>query len=157
VLKLHTNPTAQDILTGRAFVIPHRLSVRAAANSLRSAGVSAAPVVDSDGRCIGLFSIADYRRWMNRSRKDTVIVSDWQMVHDAADRDTVGRHMTRQYAATTPTAGIDELLHRIRETPTSCVVVLDRQRRPLGLVRAHDIQSAAKRNHHETLQIGATV
>jgi CBS domain-containing protein len=156
MIATHTNPTAQDMLTGLGLVIPHGLSVRAAANLLKSAGASAAPVVDGDGRCIGLFSLADYRRWVSRNRKETVIVSDWQLVHDAADRDAVGRHMTRRYAAATPTADLDELAHRLRETPSPCVVLLDRQRRPLGVVRERDIRAAARRHHPEPAYTGAT-
>src|SRR5262249_33899654 len=44
-------------------VIPHRLSFRAAAHVLRRADVTGAPVVDADGRCVGVLSAVDFLRW----------------------------------------------------------------------------------------------
>jgi CBS-domain-containing membrane protein len=108
---------------------------------LSRAGTEAAPVVDSDGRCVGLFSAADYRRWATRPARGADVVCEWQMVPLAAP-DEVRNHMTRRYAVTTPGAGIAELLHRVDQAPGPFLIVLDRQRRPRGLVSAIDLLRA---------------
>src|SRR5262245_28788033 len=55
--------TAQDVMSREVVTIPRRMSLRDAARLLRQAQVSGAPVVDEQGRCIGVLSAADFLRW----------------------------------------------------------------------------------------------
>jgi CBS-domain-containing membrane protein len=50
--------------------------------------------------------------------------------------------MTRRFAAATPDSGVQELFHRLKGVDDPCIVVLDRQRRPRGLVCAIDVLAA---------------
>ena len=59
--------------------------------------------------------------------------------------------MTRRYGVATPGAAVAEMLHRLRATPDPFLVILDRQRRPQGLVHALDLlraDSAGRRAPH---------
>jgi CBS domain-containing protein len=55
--------TAQDVMSREVVTIPRQMSLGDAARLLRSASVSAAPVVDEQGRCVGVLSAADFLRW----------------------------------------------------------------------------------------------
>src|SRR5262245_46733051 len=55
--------TAQDVMSREVVTIPQRVSLGDAARLLRRASVSAAPVVDEQGRCVGVLSAADFLRW----------------------------------------------------------------------------------------------
>ncbi len=55
--------TAGDVMKAPVEVIPLGTTLRTAAHQLRHAGVSGAPVVDEDGRCVGVLSAADFLRW----------------------------------------------------------------------------------------------
>jgi CBS domain-containing protein len=55
--------TAEDVMTREVVTIPRRTSLRDAARLLRRADVSGAPVVDDEGRCVGLLTAADFLRW----------------------------------------------------------------------------------------------
>jgi CBS-domain-containing membrane protein len=106
------------------------LSVGAAAGLLDAAGVDAAPVVDSSGRCVGVFTASDYRRSLSRGGPGAP--------HSEAMAG-VGRHMTRQFGVTAPEADVGELLHRLSVAPDPFLVVLDRQGRPMGVVCGLDV------------------
>ena len=145
-------PTARDLMKEVRAVIPHGMSVGDAAVVLASADVEAAPVVDSAGRCVGLFRAGDFRRWATGPGVPGDVVSDWQLVPAPRVPDEVRFHMTRRYGVATPGAGVAELMHRLRAVPDPFLVVLDRQQRPQGLVFAIDLlraESAARRAARE--------
>ena len=123
-------------------MIPHGMTVGNAAVVLATADVEAAPVVDADGRCVGLFRAGDFRRWAAGAVGDGDVVSDWQIVPAPRAPDEVRFHMARRYGAATPGASVAELLHRLQAAPDPFLVVLDRQRRPRGLVFAIDVLRA---------------
>jgi CBS-domain-containing membrane protein len=56
--------TAEDVMTRAVVTIPRRTSLREAARLLRWADVSGAPVVDDEGRCVGLLTAADFLGWV---------------------------------------------------------------------------------------------
>ena len=145
-------PTARDLMKEVRAVIPHGMSVGDAAVVLASADVEAAPVVDPDGRCVGLFRAGDFRRWATGGPGGGDVVSDWQIVPPPRVPDEVRFHMTRRYGVATPGAAVAELLHRLRDVPDPFLVVLDRQQRPQGLVFAIDLlraESAARQAARE--------
>ena len=126
-------PTARDLMRETELLIPLGMSVGAAAGLLEATGSAVAPVVDSRGRCVGVFTAADYRRWLDR------VGSDADLVSGPASADAVRFHITGQFAAATPDAGVQELLHRLDAAEESCLVILDRQARPRGIVCALDV------------------
>lgn len=54
---------AADLMSRDVVTIPQDMSLRAAAHLLFQNQISGAPVVDADGRCIGVLSAADFVRW----------------------------------------------------------------------------------------------
>jgi CBS-domain-containing membrane protein len=122
--------------------IPSGMSVGAAASLLDAVGTSVAPVIDSGGRCVGLFSGINHRRWLGRAGSRGEVVSEWQAVPPTPIPDTVCYHMTRRFAVATPEAGVYELHHRLKGVEDPYLVVLDRQWRPRGIVCALDVLAA---------------
>jgi CBS-domain-containing membrane protein len=55
--------TAADLASERVVTIESGISLRVAARLLAEAHVRGAPVVDADGRCIGVLSVSDLARW----------------------------------------------------------------------------------------------
>jgi CBS domain-containing protein len=123
-------------------VVPSGMSVSAAASLLDAVGTSVAPVIDSGGRCVGLFGATDYRRWLGRGDSQVEVVAEWQCVPPTSVPNEVCYHMTRRFAVATPEADVHELLHRLKEVEDPFLVVLDRQRRPRGIVWALDVLAA---------------
>jgi CBS domain-containing protein len=55
--------TAEDVMSRDVVTIPYQMALRDAARLLRRARVSGAPVVDEQGRCVGVLSAGDFLRW----------------------------------------------------------------------------------------------
>lgn len=84
------------------------MSASAAASRLAATGTDAAPVVDSGGRGVGVFTTADHRSQAAPAAR-TDFVSDWQLIVPA---DRVRNHMTRRLSTTDPGAESRGLVHR---------------------------------------------
>src|SRR5215207_2680896 len=63
--------TAENLMCRHLVLIPLEMSLPAAAHVLCQAGVSGAPVVDSEGRCVGVLSAMDFLRWGERQCQPT--------------------------------------------------------------------------------------
>jgi|SRR5579875_123582 CBS domain-containing protein len=62
--------TAGDLMTRDVISLPVEMPLRDAARLLRQAQVSGAPVVDQQGRCVGVLSAADFLRWAEQEKRD---------------------------------------------------------------------------------------
>jgi CBS domain-containing protein len=66
---MHTNDkpflnlTAEDVMSRHVVTISAEMSLPAAAQLLSQNQVNAAPVVDAEGRCVGVLSVSDIVRW----------------------------------------------------------------------------------------------
>jgi CBS-domain-containing membrane protein len=58
--------TAADLMSRDVVTIHRRTSLRTAAHLLRRTGLTWAPVVDEQGRCVGMLSTLDILRWVER-------------------------------------------------------------------------------------------
>jgi CBS-domain-containing membrane protein len=116
--------------------LPPGMSVTAASGLLSAVGAEAAPVIDSDGRCVGLFTAGGYRRWLAGEAPVTDVFSAGQMI---ATGDKVRDHMARRFGTVTPDAGISELSLRLRAAADPFLVVLDQEGRPVGVACGLDI------------------
>jgi len=58
--------TAADVMSRDVITIPTNMSLPAAARLLWQAGLSGAPVVDADERCVVVLSATDFLRWSGR-------------------------------------------------------------------------------------------
>jgi CBS domain-containing protein len=59
--------TAADLMSRNVVPLPQEMRLRDAALVLHRARVSGAPVVDEQGRCIGVLSAADFLRWAEQA------------------------------------------------------------------------------------------
>jgi CBS domain-containing protein len=143
--------TAADVMSRDLTLVPQEMSLQAAAHLLERAGVSGAPVVDEDGRCVGVLSTTDFvhfvgglesnYRWPPRRTGERVC--EWQMVNGSAlPEDAVRLHMTADPVTTDPDTPIDALARRMLDAHIHRIVVVDGRGRPTGVVSSTDILAA---------------
>jgi CBS-domain-containing membrane protein len=146
--------TAEDLMSRNVLVIPQHMSLKAAAHLLTQAEVGGAPVVDEEGRCVGVLSAADLVHWVDRAKQETgrrapsasCVCCDWQMDGlDDVPEDEVSRHMTKNVVATGPETRVGELACWMRDAHIHRVVIVDAQRRPVGVVSSMDVLAAVAR------------
>src|SRR5262249_41659661 len=65
--------TAGDVMNRALAVIPRQMLVRSAIGLIHRTRVGAAPVVDEDGRCVGMLTSADVFRWAEAGCPETVV------------------------------------------------------------------------------------
>jgi len=146
--------TAEDLMSRDVLVISQHMSLKAAAHLLAQAEVSGAPVVDEEGRCVGVLSAADLVHWVDRESRptkrcqeaETCACCDWQIDGlDDVPEDEVSRYMTTSVVATGPETRIGELARWMRDGHIHRVVIVDDRRRPVGVVSSMDVLAAVAR------------
>jgi CBS-domain-containing membrane protein len=147
--------TAADLMSGDVVMIPCEMSLRTAARCLARARISGAPVVDAAGRCVGVLSATDFISWAGapgaggeravrrRAAETPCSCSDWQLLDvEALPEDSVGRFMTPDVVTVGPGATVGELARDMINARVHRVIVVDRDRRPVGVVSSMDIVAA---------------
>jgi CBS domain-containing protein len=61
--------TASDLMSRELITIPQDMSLRAAAHLLFQNQIGGAPVVDADGRCVGVLCATDFVHWVEDGAK----------------------------------------------------------------------------------------
>jgi CBS-domain-containing membrane protein len=146
--------TAEDLMSRNVLVISPHMSLKAAAHLLAQADVSGAPVVDGEGRCVGVLSAADLVHWMDRGKPATMrrgagassVCCDRQVdgSGDLPD-DEVSLYMTTNVVATGPETQVGEMARWMRDAHIHRIVIVDEQRRPVGVVSSMDVLAAVAR------------
>jgi CBS domain-containing protein len=146
--------TATDLMSRQLVTVPRKMSLHGAAHRLAQAQVSGAPVIDEDGRCIGILSATDLVRWLDRGdapRRQSgcacaEVYAPWQMV-DLTELpvDEVERYMTTDLVSVDPATTIGELARLMLDAHIHRVVVLDAGGRPAGMVTTTDVLAAVAR------------
>ncbi len=148
--------TAADVMGRVSVLIPHRMSMRAAARLLSRQRPCDAAVVDGSGRCVGLLTAADFLRWIGHDEGEggappACVWCDWQLVGpNPAGKDEVRRHMTADPAFAAPATRLAEVARLLLGARKPCVIVVDGQRRPVGIVRRSDLLAAATPRERRT-------
>jgi CBS domain-containing protein len=145
--------TAGELMSPATARVPAGMSLRGAARLLAQAGVSGAPVVDADGRCVGVISATDFLRWAGKGKEADRpwpavedAVCGWEVVAaDGLPAGTVGRHMTADPVTVNVTVPLGELARMMLDAHIHRVIVVDRDRRPVGVVSSTDILAAVAR------------
>src|SRR6516162_9012276 len=110
--------TAEDLMTSKVRTIAADLPLQEAAQLLSRDQISGAPVVDADGRCIGVLSATDFLHWAERKgdarpvhgTASSCVCSDWQVVEwEFLPRDEVRWYMTPDPVTVLPSMPIQEL------------------------------------------------
>jgi CBS-domain-containing membrane protein len=122
--------TAADLMTREVVAIPAGTTMRAAARVLAHARVNGAPVIDTEGRCVGVLSTSDFFRGAVQENLEI----------DPTDK--VGEHMTADPVTVTPATGIRELARMMLDADIHRVIVVDDQDQPIGVVSSTDVLAA---------------
>jgi CBS domain-containing protein len=154
--------TAADLMTAPVMTIPQETSLREAARLLSQSSISGAPVVDSDGRCVGVLSSSDFVTWAGKKgeagagEKTTSFIAPWGEVINVEDSpDSEIRHyMTAQPVTVAPEAPIGELAQKMVDAHIHRLLVVVSEYWPRGIVTSTDILAAvgdaARRASHES-------
>jgi CBS domain-containing protein len=145
--------TAADLMTAPVLTIPHQTSLREAARLLSRSAISGAPVVDAEGRCLGVLSSSDFITWAKtrgepeeQGERISFLspLGDVIDINDAAESQ-VHRYMTAQPVTVTPTTPIGELSQKMVDAHIHRVLVVVEGGRPCGTVTSTDVLAAVAR------------
>jgi nucleotide-binding universal stress UspA family protein/predicted transcriptional regulator len=194
--------TAGDLMSGPVEVVRQDSTLREAAVVLRKAQVSGAPVVDDEGRCVGVISAADFVRWANQPGADgrpdvrairtcpyqntgpsgegkelvcctlpagacpvqrpaaekeapvcgmpSCVLVDWQLVVEGLPLAEVRRFMTADPVMVPASTALSDLARMMIDAHLHRVIVVDDERRPVGVVSSTDIVAAVARHSART-------
>lgn len=136
-----------DAMCGRIVEIPDYKAMAEAAVILTANEVSAAPVVDDQGRCVGIISTTDFVKCVAATNgrvchEEHQCPPDWKMQTTPAYDEPVTAYMTaavQTVSVETPLVAAARMMcaqhyHRL--------IVLDASHRPVGLISTMDIVAA---------------
>jgi CBS domain-containing protein len=143
--------TAADLMTVPLMTIPHDTSIQEAARLLSESHITGAPVVDGEGRCVGVLSSSDFVAWAKKGiktaeaqEKVTCFIAPWGEMIDIEDccDDQIRYYMTTRPVSVTPGTPIGEIAQKMADAHIHRVLVVVEQDRPLGIVTSTDILTA---------------
>jgi CBS-domain-containing membrane protein len=148
--------TAADLMRREVITVPQEMSLSAAAQVLAQAHIGGAPVVDSQGRCIGVFSTADLarRRQLEKQAAQRApiipgcVCSEWEVVEhdwDTLPAESVTWYMTADPILVPPETRIGELAKMMVDAHIHRLIVAGADRRPTGIVSSADVLAALAR------------
>ena len=151
------NLTAADLMSTELVLIPEDMPLRSAAHRLANAAITGAPVVNADGRCVGVLSATDFLHWMDRSghtnraacAASPAFTTSWQNIDpDRLPDDTVRDYMTRDAVTVHGTTPLVALAQRMIDVHIHRVIVTDQAGKVVGIVSSTDVLAAVVRAAH---------
>ncbi len=140
---------AGDIMSRDPVVIPQHLSLRTAAHLLSQHQVSGAPVIDSQGECVGVLSATDFMHWADekedkpRWSAHECACSDWQVMEpEILPENEVAGCMTPDPVMADQNTNLFALARMMLNAHIHRVVIVDAKRHPVGIVTSTDILAA---------------
>jgi CBS domain-containing protein len=142
---------ASDLMSHDVVMIPEEMSLQGAARLLSRAQVSGGPVVDNNGKCIGVLSAVDYLHWAEHggvTEQRPCPCSDtawkpWQMLDKPEHSETlVGSVMNRNPVTASPKTTVGKLAQMMLDAHIHRVVIVDPDDKPVGIVSSTDILAA---------------
>lgn len=143
--------TAADLMKHPVVTIAQDMSLRAAAQTFQEGKISGAPVVNAEGRCVGVLSNTDFLKWAEaggtaqpaHTRTQPEVCSEWQVIDlEMLPRDEVRHHMSIDVVSCDMKESITRLARKMIEAHIHRIFVLDAYRRPVGVVSTTDIVAA---------------
>jgi CBS domain-containing protein len=143
--------TAADLMTTPVMTLAQDTPLREAARLLSGSHISGAPVVDIEGRCLGVISSSDFVSWAGEEAKAagkrgscTCFIAPWGEMIDIEDRpdDEIHHFMTTLPVTATPTTPIGELAHQMVGAHIHRILVVIDHDQPCGIVTSTDILAA---------------
>jgi CBS-domain-containing membrane protein len=152
--------TAADLMTAPVMTIPEQTSLREAARLLHGSHISGAPVVDAEGRCVGVLSSSDFVTWAEtggepgKERRATTFIAPWGeliSIEESADHE-IRRYMTAQPVTAAPTDPVGDLAQTMVDFHIHRVIVVGEDNRPRGIVASTDVLAAVGRMARKATQ-----
>jgi CBS domain-containing protein len=145
--------TASDLMSASVVMIPEEMSLQGAAHLLAQAHVSGVPVVNHEGRCVGVLSSTDFVRWVEKKRPGQRAHADhssfcsvWQIVDPAElPADAVRNFMTHDPVMVSRTTSIGAIARTMVDAHIHRVIVIDHRGNPEGIVSTTDVLAALAR------------
>jgi predicted transcriptional regulator len=143
--------TVRDVMTPDVVKLRQDMSLREAANVLSQAQISGAPVVDYQGKCIGVLSATDFVRCALNPGVDSTILDrvahnipvDWQLLPAVElPVEPVRKYMTRDVVTIGPEASIRYAARLMLDAHIHRLMVVDAQDRPIGILSSTNILAA---------------
>jgi CBS domain-containing protein len=152
-MKSFLDLTAADLMTTPLRSIPQEMTLREAANLLSRSSISGAPVVDGEGRCVGVLSSRDFVTWVDKGgeagekRGGTSFIAPWgELINiDDSPDSAIRNYMTAHPIAVGPTTPIGELARKMVGAHIHRLLVVVDHDRPRGIVSSTDILAAVAR------------
>jgi len=138
---------AADLMSHTIVLVPREMSLPGAAHLLAQARVSGAPVVDENGRCIGVLSTTDFLHYAEKGKlpchAKSHSVYSWQIVENEEHaEETVEDYMNTDPVCVSPGTPIGEIAHMMIDAHIHRVIVVDERNHPVGIVSSTDILAA---------------
>jgi CBS-domain-containing membrane protein len=143
--------TAADVMSREVLTIPQGMSLQSAARMLAQDHISGAPVVDEDGRCIGVLSATDFVHWAEHGGKtdlvpsavEAVVSCDWEVVNvEYLPREEVRWYMSPDPVTAATATRLTDLARMMLDAHIHRIIVVDAGRRPIGVVSSTDVLAA---------------
>jgi CBS domain-containing protein len=156
--KLFLALTVRDVMSPALVVLPHGMSLLTAARLLSEQQLGVAPVTDTPGRCVGVLWAEDLLKWVADGGKayqaDNPLTDylwcEWQAVDvKAAQRDQVRGHMTCDPLLVMPDTRLADIAEVLLDPHRRSVVVVDGERRPVGVVSSKGVLAALASVEHQ--------
>jgi len=153
VMKPLLELTATDLMSASVVMIPETMSLQGAAHLFAQAHVTGAPVIDHDGRCVGVLSATDFVRWAEKGthefsglEHELEFCPPWHICDPSTlPDDAVRNYMTRDVVLVAPTTTIGTLARLMIDAHIHRVIVTDHKGRPAGIVSSTDVLAAVAR------------
>ncbi len=143
------NLTAADLMNEEVESIPPWMTLPAAARMLARSHISGAPVVNTEGECVGVISTTDFMTWAEKGEAagkksgSGDVHAPWQMVDDDDfTASSVRGHMTTDPVTVSPHESIGGLAQKMIDAHIHRLIVVNEENKPLGIVSTTDILAA---------------
>lgn len=146
--------TANDLMTQTLVIVPQEMSLQGAAHLLMQAQVTGAPVVDGEGKCMGVLSSTDFVHVVEKNShakqpcncESSGFFTSSQIVEPAEEKMQLVRDfMTRNPVVISASTNIGDLAQLMINAHIHRVIVCNDEGRPVGLVSSTDILAAMAR------------
>jgi CBS domain-containing protein len=143
------NLTAADLMSEEVESIPPWMTLPAAARMLARSHITGAPVVNTEGECVGVISTTDFMTWAEKGEPPSKksgsagVYAPWQIVEEEDfTASSVRGHMTADPVTVSPHESIGELAQKMVNAHIHRLIVVNEENKPLGVVSATDILAA---------------
>lgn len=138
--------TAADLMTVPVITVSAQEPVRSAVERMVDHDLKRLPVVDRDRRLVGWISRVDVLRVMEYHQLGTE--TEVETPHDGH---TIADMMYRDVPVVAPTATLEEILQALERNRRRRAVVIDADRRVLGIITDGDLLRRTRREHQAGL------